>query len=86
MEVVLGMPFFSLSNADVKFAELANLIQRSYIASKALPISSWIELINKKEFAKEALDESFEMFVVKMAALEAEVLIYLLRTAQIANL
>ncbi len=70
MEVVLGMPFLSLSNADVKFAELGKLIWRSYTAAKALLTTSRVELIDKREFAKVALDENSKTFVVHVAALE----------------
>ncbi len=70
MEVVLGMLFLSLSNTDVKFAELEKLIWRSYIVAEALPITSRVELIDKKEFAKAALDENSETFVVHVAAIE----------------
>ena len=70
MEVVLEMTFFTLSNADIQFAK-KELIWRSYTAVEALPITKWVELINKKEFAKAALDEASETFVVHIAALEA---------------
>ncbi len=85
MEVVLGMPFLSLSNANVKFAELGKLTWRTYTAAKALPTTSRVELINKREFARAALDENSETFVVHVSALEA-MTIYPSRTAQIAAL
>ena len=70
MEVVLGMPFLSLSNADVEFAELGKLTWRTYTAAEALPTTSRVKLINKREFARAALDENSETFVVHVAALE----------------
>ncbi len=70
MEVVLGMPFISLGNADVEFAELGKLTWRSYIVAKALPTTSWVEFIDKREFVKVVLDENSEIFVVHVAALE----------------
>ncbi len=70
MEVVLGMPSQSLKNADVKFAELQKLIWRSYTAAEALPTTSRVELVDKKEFAKAALDRNSETFVVYVTALE----------------
>ena len=70
MEVVLGMPFLTLNNADIQFAE-KELTWRSYIAAEALPITKWVELIDKKKFAKATLDEESETFLVHVAALEA---------------
>ena len=84
MEVVLGMPFLALRNADGEFTELGKLTWRSYSAAEALPSTSRVELINKREFAKAALDESFETFVMHVVTLEAEASIYPSRTAQIA--
>ncbi len=85
MEVVLGMPFLSLSNADIEFAELGKLTWRSYTAAKALPTTSQVELIDKREFAKAVLDEISETFVIHFATLEA-MTIYPSRVAQIATL
>ena len=45
MEVVLGMPFLSLSNADVQFAE-KELTWRTYTTKKALPTTCRVEIIN----------------------------------------
>ncbi len=85
MEVVLEMPFLSLSNADVEFAELGKLTWRSYIAADALPTTSWVELIDKREFTKAALDENSETFVMHVATLVA-MTIHPSRAAQIAAL
>ena len=68
MEVVLGMPFLTLSNADIQFAEKEQ-IWRSYIAEKALPTTRRVEFIDKKEFAKAALDENIEAFMVHVSSL-----------------
>ena len=43
------------------------LIWRSYTTAKALPTIKRIELINKKEFTKMALDENSKTFVIYMA-------------------
>ena len=48
-EVVLGLPFLTLSNADVQFLE-KKLTWRSYTTAKALPTTKQVELIDKKEF------------------------------------
>ena len=84
-EVVLGMPFLTLSNADVQFVE-KELTWRSYTTAEALPTTKRVELINKKEFAKAALDEKSETFVVHVAALNLTPGIHLDRAAQIASL
>ena len=70
IEVVLGMPFFTFSNADIQFVE-KELTWRSYTAVEALPTTKYVELIDKKEFAKAPLDEESETFVVHVAILEA---------------
>ena len=84
-EVVLGMPFLTLSNADVQFVE-KELTWRSYTTAEALPTTKRVELINKKEFAKAALDENSETFVIHVASLSLVPGIYLDREAQIASL
>lgn len=78
MEVVLRMPFFSFSNANIEFAELKKLTWRSYNTTEALPTTDRIEIINKKGFAKTVLDKNFETFVMHIAALEilTAILIY----------
>ena len=70
MEVVLEMPFLALSNVDTQF-DTESFTWRSYNAAKALPTTKIIELIDKHKFAKTALDENFETFVMYVAALEA---------------
>ena len=71
MKVVLGMPFLALSNVDIQ-CRAERLTWRSYTAAETLPISRWVKLIDKHEFAKAALDENSETFVVHIAALEAQ--------------
>lgn len=71
MEMVLKMPFLFLSNADIEFAELKKLTWRLYTTIKALPTINWIKLIGKRKFAKVALDENSEIFVVYVSTLEA---------------
>ena len=84
-EVVLGMPFLTLSNADVQFVE-KELTWRSYTTTEVLPTTKWVEPINKKEFAKAALDEKSETFVIHVASLNLSPGIHLDREAQIASL
>ena len=57
MEMILGMPFLTLSNANVQFVE-KKLIWTSYTTTEVLSITKQIELINIREFAKAALDEN----------------------------
>ena len=70
MEVVLEMLFLNLSNADIQFAK-KKLAWRFYTAAKALSITKRVEIIDIKEFAKAALDEESETFVVYVATLES---------------
>ena len=84
-EVVLSIPFLTFSNADVQFVE-KELTWRSYTTAEALPTTKRVELINKKEFAKAALDEKSETFVVHVASLNLTPGIHPDREAQIASL
>lgn len=82
------MFFLTFSNAKLSFIE-REFIWRFYIATKALPITKQVELINKNKFAKAALYEDFKIFVVHIAALEAllaSMIIYPSQTTQIAIL
>ena len=62
------MPFLALSNADIKF-DTESFTWKSYSATKALLTTRQVELIDKHNFAKAALDENSETFVVHVAAL-----------------
>ena len=86
MEVVLGMPFLALSNANIEFTGLEKFTWGSYTTIEALPTTNRVELIDKKEFTKAASKEKSETFVVHVATLEAEASIHSSRTAQIATL
>ena len=79
------MPFLTLSNADVQFVE-KELTWRTYTTTEALLTTKRVELIDKKEFAKAALDENSETFVVHVASLNMTPGIYPDRAAQIASL
>ena len=86
VEVVLGMPFLTLSNADIQFAE-KELTWRSYTVAEALPTTKRVEIIDRKEFAKAALDEHVEAFVVHVTSLSLNSMsIHPAREAQIASL
>lgn len=71
MKVILEIYFLFFSNADIQL-NTEKLIRRSYIVTKILPTTNKIELIDKRKFAKMALNENFETFVVYLAALKAE--------------
>ena len=81
MEVVLGMPFLTLSNADVQFAE-KELTWRTYTTEKALPTTRRVEIIDRKKFAKTALDENVEAFVVHVSSLGLRMTIHPAREAR----
>lgn len=82
IEVVLRIFFLSLINAHINFAKLGNLTWKSYITAKALSTTSQVELINKRAFAKTALDENSKTFVIHVIVFEAikivDIAIYLL--------
>lgn len=70
LEMVLEMPFLSLSNTNIKFAEPRKVTQRLYDTVEALFTTSRIKLTNKKEFTKAALDENSKIFLVYVITLE----------------
>lgn len=69
------MLFLALSNADFQFGA-ENFTWRIYTIAEALPTINRVELIDKKEFAKVALDKSSESFVIYVEALKAKMSIY----------
>ncbi len=86
MEVVLGMHFLAFSNADFQF-DAKEFTWKTYTIIEVLPTTSWVEFIDKREFAKIALDKNLETFVVYVLALEAiENSIYPSQTVQIVAL
>ena len=87
MEVVLGIFFLTFSNANIKFAE-KELTWRSYTAKEALLTTQRVKLIDKNEFAKAALDENIEAFMVYVSSpsLKSKMTIHPARGAQIASL
>ena len=84
-EVVLGMPFLTLSGADVDFLDW-DLRWRTYTTEEALSTTRRVELKGKKEFAATALDPEHETFVVYVASLNLVSGIYPDKEAQIASL
>ena len=68
-EIVLGMPFLKLSNADVLFGE-ETLTWKLYTTNKALSSTKRVQLVDSKEFVIAALDADSETFVVYVAIRE----------------
>ena len=75
MEAIPEMPFLTFSNANIQFAK-KKLTSRTYIIKNALLIIYWVEFIDKKKFAKTALDKNIEAFVVHVASLTSKMRIY----------
>ena len=67
-EIVLGIPFLTLSGADVDFSG-QKLWWKTYITKKALPTTRRGELVGEKGFAAVALDPECETYVVYVASL-----------------
>ncbi len=86
-DIVLEMPFLTMSNVDINF-QVWDLQWRSYITGKVLPTTRRVELIGKKEFATAALDPEHKTFVVHVAALSVDSgdEMYPSKKAQIAHL
>ena len=69
-EVVFGMPFLTLSSANVDFSG-RKLRWRTYTTKEVLPTTRPVKLMGKKEFAAAALDSEHETYVVHVASLRS---------------
>lgn len=69
MEAVVGISFFALCNANVKFYT-RKVTCRKYTVVKAMPITRQVKLIYKHKFPESTFDKALEMFVLYMATLE----------------
>ncbi len=67
IEVILEIHFLALSNADFQFGA-ERLTWRFYTTAEVLPTTSRVELIDKREFVKTALDKNLKTFVVRVSA------------------
>ncbi len=67
-DIVFGMFFLTMSNADVDF-QAWDLQWRSNTTGNVLPTTRRVKLIGKKEFTTVALDPEHQAFVVHIAAL-----------------
>ena len=70
-EVVLGMPFLTLSGADVDFSG-RELRWRTYTTEEVLPTTRRVELVGKKEFAAAALDPEHETYAVHVGSVSSD--------------
>ena len=68
-EVVLGMPFLKISNANGAFSK-GTLTWKSYTTNKAPPTTKQVQLVDPKEFVLVALDANSETFVIHVAIRE----------------
>ncbi len=86
-DIMLGMLFLTMSNADLDF-QAWDLEWRSYTTGEVVPTTRRVELIGKKEFAVAALDLEYKAFVVHIAAVIVDLgdEVHPSRRAQIAHL
>ena len=70
LEVVLGISFLTLSDADVDFSG-RELWWRTYTTKEALPNTRRVELVGKKEFAVAAINPEHETYVIHVASLSS---------------
>ena len=68
-EMILGIPFLKISNADVSFGK-GTLMWKTYTTNKALPTTKQVQIIDKKNFVIVALDTDNETFVIHVAIRE----------------
>ena len=73
-KIVFGMPFLTLSDADVDFSG-QELWWKTYTTEKVLPTTRRIKLVGKKEFAAAALDPEHETYVIHVASLSSAPLV-----------
>ena len=70
-EVILGMFFLKISNADASFGE-ETLTWRIYTTNKALPTTERVQIVDPKEFIIAALDVGSKTFVMHVVIRERE--------------
>ena len=85
MKVVLGMPFLTFRNTDIQFAE-TKFILGIYTTKKVLLTTCQVELIDRKEIAKAALDKNIKAFMVHVSSLRLRMTIYPAKKVQMALL
>ena len=85
IKLFLGIPFLTFSNADIQFAK-KELTWRTYTTKEALPTTCQVKPLDRKKFAKKALDENIRAFVVHIRSLRSRMTIHLARKVQLALL
>ena len=70
-KVVLGMPFLTLSSADVDFLG-RELWWKTYSTEEALPTTKRVKLVGKKKFTAAALDLEHEIYVVHVGLVSSD--------------
>ena len=75
-EVVLGMLFLTLSNANNDFLG-RELRWKTYTTEETLPTTRHVELVEKKEFAATVLDPEHETYIVYVASFSSIPLVFL---------
>ena len=70
-EMVLGIFFLKISNANIAFSE-GTLTWKFYITNKALLTTKQVQLVNPKEFVIPALDADSKTFIVYVAIRKQE--------------
>ena len=70
-EMILGMPFLKISNANMSFGK-ETLTWKTYTTNKALITTERVQIIDKKDFVITALDTNNKTFVVYIAIREWE--------------
>ena len=71
VEIILGIPFLTIRNADVNFIA-RDLQWRSYTIGDILRTIRQVELIGKKEFAVVFLDPEYKAFIIHVATLSVD--------------
>ena len=74
LEVVLGMPFFILSSADIDFS-VQELRWRTYTTKEVSPTTRHVKLVGKQEFVAAALYPEYKTYVVYVASLSSTPLV-----------
>ena len=85
MDIVLRMPFRTLNNADIRFAE-GDFTWKTYTAANALPTSKRVQIIDWKKLVKVALDPNKKVFIIYVATITSEMAIHPAHQAQITLL
>ena len=68
-EVVIGIFFLKISNADIAFGE-ETLTWKSYTTNKALPTTKRVQVVDPKKFIIAALNADSKTFVMHVAVPE----------------